>query len=97
MNKQDIKLLFIFNSTKGLGPQDITQFSLIYISHSSNKMKSNFQTLYYQKISKYRIIKYCIVDYCSNFDIITLKNLDKNMEKRPSIKKKPPPPKKKEV
>lgn len=87
MNKQDIKLLFIFNSTKGLGPQDI--------SHSSNKMKSNFQTLYYQKISKYRIIKYCIVDYCSNFDIITLKYLDKNMENRPSIKKKRPPPQKK--
>lgn len=35
------------------------------------------------------------MDYCSNFDIITLKNLDKNMENRPSIKKKRPPPKKK--
>lgn len=35
------------------------------------------------------------MDYCSNFDIITLKNLDKNMENRPSIKKKRPPPQKK--
>lgn len=35
------------------------------------------------------------MDYCSNFNIITLKNLDKNMENRPSIQKTPPPPKKK--